>query len=85
MKMFFKKYVQEENSKWIHIHRAEANYLCGHYICVHTYICIHTCVSTCAYVCTSGASLIAELVKNPPSMQETPVQFLGREDLLEKG
>ena len=31
------------------------------------------------------ASLIAQLVKNPPAMQETPVQFLGREDLLEKG
>ena len=27
-------------------------------------------------------SLIAQLVKNPPSMQETLVQFLGREDLL---
>ena len=32
----------------------------------------------------SGASLIAQLVKNPPAMQETPVQFLGWEDLLEK-
>ena len=28
---------------------------------------------------------IAQLVKNPPAMQETLVQFLGREDLLEKG
>ena len=32
-----------------------------------------------------GASLIAQLVQNPPAMQETPVWFLGREDLLEKG
>ena len=32
-----------------------------------------------------GASLIAQLVKNPPAMQETPVQFLGWEDPLEKG
>ena len=31
------------------------------------------------------ASLIASLVKNPPAMQETPVQFLGQEDPLEKG
>ena len=30
------------------------------------------------------ASLIAQLVKNTPAMQETPVQFLGREDPLEK-
>ena len=32
-----------------------------------------------------GASLVAQLVKNLPTMQETPVQFLGREDPLEKG
>ena len=25
------------------------------------------------------------MVKNPPAMQQTPVQFLGREDPLEKG
>ena len=31
------------------------------------------------------ASLIAHLVKNPPAMQETPVRFLGWEDLLENG
>ena len=31
------------------------------------------------------ASLIAQLVKNPPAVQETPVQFLGGEDPLEKG
>ena len=32
-----------------------------------------------------GASLVAQLVKNLLAMQETLVQFLGREDLLEKG
>ena len=37
------------------------------------------------YVCLSEASLIAQLVKNPPAMQETWVQFLGWEDPLEKG
>ena len=31
------------------------------------------------------AFLVAQLVKNPLAMQEIPVQFLGREDLLEKG
>ena len=30
------------------------------------------------------ASLIAQLVKNLPAMQETQVRFLGREDPLEK-
>ena len=32
----------------------------------------------------SGASLRAQLVKNPPVMQETPVQFLGQEGPLEE-
>ena len=31
------------------------------------------------------ASLVAQLVKNRPAMQETPVRFLGREDPLKKG
>ena len=29
------------------------------------------------------ASLLDQLVKNPPAMQETPVRFLGQEDALE--
>ena len=33
----------------------------------------------------SWASLVAQLVKNPPAVQETWVQSLGREDPLEKG
>ena len=32
----------------------------------------------------SWVSLVAQLVKNLPAMQETPVQFLGQEDPLEK-
>ena len=32
----------------------------------------------------SWASLVAQLVKNPPAMWETWVQSLGQEDLLEK-
>ena len=32
-----------------------------------------------------GPSLVAQLVKNPPAIQELLVQFLGWEDLLEKG
>ena len=30
-------------------------------------------------------SLIAQLVKNPPAMQEAPIRFLGWEDPLDKG
>ena len=33
----------------------------------------------------SWSSLVAQLVKNPPAMQETWVQSLGWEDPLEKG
>ena len=32
-----------------------------------------------------NASLVTQLVKNLPAMQETSVRFLGREDPLEKG
>ena len=32
-----------------------------------------------------SASLVAQLVKNPPAMRETWVQSLGWEDPLEKG
>ena len=35
----------------------------------------------CGYEWTS---LVAQMVKNPPAMQETWVQFLGWEDPLEK-
>ena len=31
-----------------------------------------------------AASLVAQLVKNPPAMQEIPVRFLGQKDSLEK-
>ena len=33
----------------------------------------------------SWTSLVAQLEKNPPAMQETPVRSLGWEDPLEKG
>ena len=32
-----------------------------------------------------GASLVAQLIKNPPALQETLVRFLGQENPLEKG
>ena len=37
------------------------------------------------YLVYSKLSLIAQLVKNLPAMQETQLQFLGQEDPLEKG
>ena len=43
-------------------------------ICIHM-LCIHI----------AGASLVAQLVKNLPTVQETQVQTLGQEDPLEKG
>ena len=33
----------------------------------------------------SWASLVAQLVKNPPTIRETWIRFLGWEDPLEKG
>jgi len=42
------------------------------------------CVCIYMYVCV-WASLVTQLVKNLPAMQETLVRFLGLEDSLEKG
>ena len=37
------------------------------------------------YPLVLGSSLVAQMVKNLPAMQETHVQSLGQEDPLEKG
>ena len=42
-------------------------------------------VMDCYSLQCSWASLVTQLVKNPPAMQETWLQFLGWEDPLEKG
>ena len=55
-------------------------------------MCVHVCVGhpwhclpfSFPVPLSLVASLIAQLVKNPPAVQETPVQFLGGKDLLEK-
>ena len=47
-------------------------------------MCVYVSVIT-VQIHILRASLIAQLVKNPPVMQETPVRFLGWEDPLEKG
>ena len=41
--------------------------------------------SFCYTVEANTASLVSQLVKNSPAKQETPVQFLGQENPLEKG
>ena len=47
---------------------------------------LNTHVSKIAYALVGiRASLVAQLVKNPPAMQQTPVSFLGWEEPLEKG
>ena len=37
-----------------------------------------------AHPCLKRASLVAQMVKDPPAMQESQVQSLGQEDPLEK-
>ena len=44
-----------------------------------------SCLSLRFTALNARASLMAQLVKNLPAMQETLVRFLGQEDLLEKG
>ena len=61
-------------------------------VCVCVCVCIYVCVYVYVYVyiynivlCMLWASLVAQLVKNPPAMWETWVSFLDWEDLLERG
>ena len=51
----------------------------------HIKSCIDVIWSKVLHLDAFTASLIAQLVKNPPAMQETPVQLLGQEDPLGKG
>ena len=46
--------------------------------------CLSKCPSVFIYNYLSIASLVAQTVKRLPAMRETQVQFLGREDPLEK-
>ena len=48
-------------------------------------MCYLGIIKTESYLIFNRVSLIAQLMKNLPAMQEAPVQFLGWEDLLEKG
>ena len=48
-------------------------------------LCVHFVLVDCFMLHNQWASLMAQLVKNPPAMQETWVQSLGWEDLLEEG
>ena len=52
---------------------------------LYTYIYTYSCIYIHKHIHIHISSLIAQLVKNPPAVQETPVQFLGQEDPLEKG
>ena len=46
--------------------------------------CLSFLIAKIKLIIVTTTSLVAQLVKNPPAMQETLVQFLGREDPLEK-
>ena len=51
---------------------------------IHSYtVCM--CVCVCVYTHIYMASLVAQTVKNPPTIQETWIPPLGWEDSLEKG
>ena len=42
-----------------------------------------SCVCVCVFMCVYKASLVSQMVKNLPTMQEIQVQSLGQEDTLE--
>ena len=48
-------------------------------------VCSSSAGSHSSLIFSLGASVLAQMVKNLPAMQDTRVQSLGREDPLEKG
>ena len=46
---------------------------------------ILTVVLICISLMANGASLVTQMGKNPPAVQETRIRSLGQEDPLEKG
>ena len=60
-------------------------------MCVCTYMSVYIYTHAYTYICMyiyiymAWTSLVAQLVKNLPAMQEAQVQFLGWEDPVEKG
>ena len=48
---------------------------------VSTIVCV--CVCVCVFMCVYKASLVTQMVKNLPTVQEIQVQSLGQEDTLE--
>ena len=48
-------------------------------------VCSSSAGSHFSLICSLGPSVLAQMVKNLPAMQDTRVQSLGREDPLEKG
>ena len=56
---------------------------CKKPLCSSAYVCVHHLYYI--YIINVCASLVAQMVGNPPAMQETWVQSLGWEDPLEEG
>ena len=50
-----------------------------------TLVTILKCIEILKYYVVYWASLVSQLIKNLPAMQETLVHFLGWEDPLKKG
>ena len=69
---------------YIYIYVCIYIYIC---VCIYIYICvcIYIYIHTHTYIHTGEAlSLVSQPVKNLPAVQETQVQSLGLENLLEK-
>ena len=73
-----------------HIFRYRAEFICFYFNLKHTHLCLHmhryTYIWLLDYMfCYIRSSLVVQLVKNPPAMQETWVWSLGWEGPLEEG
>jgi len=65
----------------VYICVCEREFMCE---CVYMCVCLHVILYLCMCV-YEGASLVAQLVRNPPATQKTLVRSLGWKVPLEKG
>ena len=87
-----KRKITVQNNDWILLYGLSYHYalrmtyyvLCDIICCISIYYIIYNNTSLNACQVTSEASLVAQMVKCPPAMQETRVRSLGQEDPLEK-
>ena len=74
--IYIYRYLRSKVNIYIYIYAYTHTHM---YVCMYTYICIYICVYMCMCIYMVGVSLMAQMVKNLPAMQETQLPSLEKE------